>query len=798
MNTAGTLVGSTYTTIPTIGCGVAATNDVWYSFVAQSTNPIISLSSAPPNPRVQLFSGTCGALAPVSCGNTSGVLASSGLTIGVTYYVRVYTDPNDAGTFNICVTDPPPSNDLCSGAITLTSSGTCVNTSGTLLHATYTAIPTIGCGVASRNDVWYRFVAQTTNPTITLSSTPANPRLQLFSGTCAALTSIACGNNSITATGLTIGNTYFIRVYTDPNVSGTFDICVTDPPPANDLCSGAISIISGTSCVNTAGTLTGATYTTIPTIGCGVASRNDVWYSFVAVTPNPTITLSSAPANSRVQLFSGSCAALAPLSCGNGSLVASGLTVGTTYFVRIYADPDVTGTFNICITDPLPTNNLCGSVITLTSNTTCINTAGNMYNSTVSTTTISGPNCATGVIRDVWYRFVAQSTNPTITLSSLGVNFTNAGMQLLSNDCGGTFTTYFCGTTSIAADFLVPGTTYYIRVYTTSAAVPASLVGWNFNICVTDPVPPVPPNDECANAINLLISASCSNVPGTVTGSTASPLGTFGCSGTVAYDVWYKFTAVSASSTIDLTSAGSNFNTPRMQLFSGNCGTLTSLTCSSSGSITQATVAGTTYYVRVYSATGPAPNGNADFNICVAASGALVRFGNSYVNVTRKTTGGVVQTGDVLEIRMTINHTSGIMTNLRYVDNLPTHTAIANTAPHDSIKIITNEGLRYKKYTLASGDDAGTFLASPPAGQYNIRLNLGFGSTVPGTPANNTSTEFTSATGSMNAASHRPRGGGGMLFAVAYRVVVTGVAGDTIQLNPGQFIYRNGGGDITL
>ena len=319
VNTGGTLAGATYNTISPIGCGTADRNDVWYSFVAQSTNPTITLSSAPANVRLQLFSGTCAGLTSVSCGN--GSIVAAGLTIGNTYFVRVYTDPNSpaiasALTFNICITDPVPANDLCAGAIALTSNPTCVNTRGTLAGSTYTVIPTLLCGIGNRNDVWYRFVALSTNPTITMTTSMANPRLQLFSGACGAIASVACGNGSITASGLTIGNTYLVRVYTDPNVYGYFDICITDPAPANDDCSGAISLTSGLACVNTLGSLGGATYTNIPSIGCGVANLNDVWYSFVAQTTNPTITISSAPANARLQLFSGSCGSLTSVACG--------------------------------------------------------------------------------------------------------------------------------------------------------------------------------------------------------------------------------------------------------------------------------------------------------------------------------------------------------------------------------------------------------------------------------------------------------------------------------------------------
>jgi hypothetical protein len=700
--------------------------------------------------------------------------------------------------------NPLPFNDVCGNATLLTSGATCVNTLGTLTGSTYTAIPTLGCGTGSRNDVWYRFVALSTNPTITLSSTPANPRLQLFSGTCASLTSLACGTNSITAAGLTVGNTYYIRVYTDPNATGTFNICVTDPAPANDLCSGAINLNSGPSCVNTFGSLGGATYTNIPTLGCGTAG-NDVWYSFTANTANPTITVSSAPANVQLQLFSGSCGALVSEACGTTSIAATGLSVGTTYYVRVYTDPDQPGTFNICITDPSPTNNLCSAPVVLSSSTTCTETGANMYSSTVSATTISAPDCSGGAATyDVWFRFTAQTTNPTITLSDIGSGFSPvARMQLLSNNCGGTFTSLFCGTTSIAANFLTPGTIYLIRVYGTGA-VPGTTNGFGFNICITDPAATPPSNDECSGAINLPVFNSCSNNPGDMAGATVSsvPLGG-SCTGPNAYDVWYRFVAANANATVTISSLGANFTNSGIEILSGNCGALTSIACNTGTTVSAAGLTtGNTYFVRVYSRTAPPPNGNARFNICMTTTGLPVRFGNSYVNVSKKTNGGVVEPGDTLEIRMTVNHTSGTMYNLRYIDNVPSKTAML-TGAADRIRVITNEGLIYKQYTLAGGDDGATYKASPGAGEYNIRMNLAFGASATGTPANNTATEFVSATGQMAAGTDRPRGGGGLLFATAYRVVVTGAIGDTISLFPGQFIYKNGGAlnagaDVTL
>ena len=586
----------------------------------------------------------------------------------------------------------------------------------------------------------------------------------------------------------------------------------------NDNCNAATLLTQSATCSNIAGTLLYAASTAGVPGSCGNASSADVWYQFVATTSFPVITLSSVGANfstagPRIQLLSGSCGSWTSLACASATSMntytaigGTGLTIGNTYYVRIATNTNTgiltSGTygFNICITEP---NDLCTNAITLTSNTSCSNITGNMYGSTLTAPTITAPDCATGVTNDVWYRFVAQTTNPTITLSNIGANFApNVGMQLLSNNCGGTFTSYFCGTTSIAANYLTPGTTYFVRVYSTSGSAPVSSAGWEFDICITDPTTQPPSNDDCSGAINLPVFNSCSTNPGNMAGSTPSavPLGG-ACTGPNAYDVWYRFVAANTTATVTISSLGANFTNSGIEILSGSCGSLASIACATGLTVNAAGLTtGNTYFVRVYSRTAPPPNGNSRFNICVTTTGLPVRFGNSYVNISKRTTGGVVEPGDTLEIRMTINHTSGTFYNLRYVDNVPTNTAML-TGATDRIRVITNEGLFYKQYTLAAGDDAATYIASPPASQYNIRMNLAFGASLPGTPANNTATEFLSADGQMVAGSDRPRGGGGMLFATAFRVVVTGNVGDTVTLNAGQFIYRtalDGGTEVTL
>ena len=127
------------------------------------------------------------------------------------------------------VTSKAQTNDVCS-APQLGSAVTCNITTGNLpASATYTAIPS-ACGSSNR-DVWYRFTAYFTSHTVQLGSLTQG-RIQVYGGTCTSLTSIACGNTSVSLTGLTVGATYFIRIYSNNNSTGNFDICVRHTAPA--------------------------------------------------------------------------------------------------------------------------------------------------------------------------------------------------------------------------------------------------------------------------------------------------------------------------------------------------------------------------------------------------------------------------------------------------------------------------------------------------------------------------------------------------------------------------------------
>jgi glucose/arabinose dehydrogenase len=274
--TSGDLYQSTNSGISST-CGT--TYDVWYSFTTPSGCNSVDIDVSPitaggnnltaANTFVQGFSASGCSLTPKGvCTAMGTTLSLTGLTPLTTYYVRVFvtTNPNSQSgkwDFDICATyTPPPANDDCSGAVTLTSATSCSNTSGTLINTTATSGLPGGCESAGTHyDVWYKFVASNTNHTIAISNQESNfttPEIQLYNGTCGSLTSVQCGTTSISSTVLTIGNTYYVRVSnigSSPASNGGFNICVTHPAPPVIVTAGRMKEVYKQTILSDAGVL---------------------------------------------------------------------------------------------------------------------------------------------------------------------------------------------------------------------------------------------------------------------------------------------------------------------------------------------------------------------------------------------------------------------------------------------------------------------------------------------------------------------------------------------------------------
>ncbi len=191
----------------------------------------------------------------------------------------------------------------------------------------------------------------------------------------------------------------------------------------------------------------------------------------------------------------------------------------------------------------------------------------------------------------------------------------------------------------------------------------------------------------------------------------------------------------------------------------------------------------------------------------------ILGAGNSYVNVSKRNTGGVVQTGDTLEIRTTYffagsynSANSNTLFRIRYYDSVPLKTTMLSGIG-DSLRLITNEGVTFRKYTRATLDDPASYIAIAPIGQYQIRINIGQHNLVPpGIPAVATAGLITNTTGAgdarigSGATRYKPQLFSGLLITTAFRVRVTGAAGDTVVLAAGKLVYRktSGGADTII
>ncbi len=719
-----------------------------------------------------------------------------------------------------------PSNDNCNNAINRTSSTSCNNTQYRLRNATQSmGAGGFGCAPAGNYyDVWFSFTAVSTSHTATISNLQSNftnPRIQLIGGTCGAPVSIACGTTTVTSSALTIGSTYYIRVSNfGASISSQdrFDLCVTHlpPPPANDNCSGATVLTSNPTptCNNIAGNLQYAT-NSAPTGACGGATPTttfDVWYSFVASSTTHAVTVSNlgsglTAANTFMQLLSSSTnncvGVLTSLTCQavsttGGRITNTALTIGNTYYVRVYVitSPTTTNrTFDICLQNP-PVNDLCANATTITPGATCLNTAGTLDLATPTVVGAASGCLVVGTYYDVWYRFTASAVTQTITLSGIGSGITQPRIQIFAT-CASATPIGCASATTLTQAGLVIGTIYFVRIANFGAAASGTGGVGNFSICITNTATP-PGNDNCSTAIVLISGSTCSNTSGTLVNATASaPVVSGSCGNALAPDVWFSFVAQSNYPIINLSSIGVNLQTNgRVQLLTGTtCGSLVPVGACHNIPTAATTVLnslnnpggvgltiGQIYYVRITHNTliAPVGGGGYTFNICIVDPTPLaitvIDYAKSYVNITDGTVGGTINPGDVLEIRATfVVRGAGVnVDSLAYYDTL--RSGIGLTLNPGTIATRTNEGKIYQSFTDNAADaDAGW--TAPVGPDASIQINLG-------------PTATRTSRGTLNGNS-LPTFYSNCIVMATYRVTVTGGYGTKINYGGGAFVYRN-------
>lgn len=372
---------STCGTIPAPGCGGYGGSDVWFSILVPASGSLIiesQTNGGMTDGAMALYSGTaCGALTLIECDDNDGPgnmpeLTINGLTPGTTVYLRFWEDGNNNnGSFNVCVSDPcpgggPVNNDCSTASVLPVYTSACTGTLGTVACAGPSADANSCGATADDDDVWYRFTASATSVNISITSVSGSTTdlyHSLYTGTCGSLgNALLCSDpNSSTPTGLTIGQNYYIRVYTATATGGqstTFQICVTEMSPCgnptnNDFCSDPAILnfdASSTFSSTTSNSYTADTPGNLNAEFCGTIQNNS-WYSFVATAASHSFNFSSVSGCAggiQAEVYAitynatGCCTnfnsvsnCFSPGSSATGTVTATGLTVGNTYVLMV-------------------------------------------------------------------------------------------------------------------------------------------------------------------------------------------------------------------------------------------------------------------------------------------------------------------------------------------------------------------------------------------------------------------------------------------------------------------------------
>ena len=349
----------------------------------------------------------------VAIGTGSGTFTGNitGLSPGTTYYIRAYATNNigtgysSASTFSaLAVTPLLTTLDATSVTASSVSSGGNVTTDG-------------GSDVKARGVCWSTHL----NPTISDSIT---------------INGLGLGTYSSSITGLSPGVTYYIRAYAINLIGTAYGNQVTITTAAT------IPTISTTSVMAFTATTASSGGMILSDGGAAITARGVCW----SLSQNPTVADSKTSDGTGASSFSSS---------------ISGLTPGSTYFIRAYATNNMgTAYGNQIITTTTAILPVLSTTAVSTITSTSATSGGNISNNGGSIVTTRGICWST-------------SQNPTIG-DSKNPNGTGSGS--------------FSGTLT----GLTPGATYYIRAYATN--IIGTAYGNQVNTTTTAVVPTVSTN----------------------------------------------------------------------------------------------------------------------------------------------------------------------------------------------------------------------------------------------------------------------------------------------------------------
>lgn len=506
--------------------------DVWYRFTATDTACLITTDGEIAGQvLIEVLTGGCNTLTSIYCSPntfqpanmTERTARISGLLPGNNYYVRCYTAPSESGLFTIDI-NSLPANDTCSAAVTLIpQQGLAYQVlADNGIRQASTSKPACSTAVVT-NDIWYKFTATQNSMAIisNLENSGTVLGLQVYSGTCGALTSLDCiqqgtaKHKAQTFTNLVPGQTYFIRQY--GNVYNNKLTIIEQP--LNDEMAGAIKLSPAPANVQTLPSyyLHGASKQFGKICSSGnYTIHHDVWFYFIAEAASHSISTSASNSfweeqlpgyTYRIETFRGFAADSTSLvakamMCGAGSLALNGLTAGDTVYVRI-ANTSAAGNTSIFNIKIGSTQNIDEPGDALVLNET--DNYQYLLNTTGATQSLPASGCVIADFPDddIWLKFTASATAKRIIA---GFETRDISLQLFSGTPGNLTSILCSNNIMVLPAGLSNGAVYFVRAYSKANALSAS-----FNIGLFGEDDPLA-NGCVAGAVlgpNLVLNPRC-------------------------------------------------------------------------------------------------------------------------------------------------------------------------------------------------------------------------------------------------------------------------------------------------
>ncbi len=616
-------------------CGSATVGraDFWYVYTAPGAGVLTMTETSSQDIAWGVYND-CNSAA-VSCLGTD-TAQTVALSMGQTVYIQVAAatattniTTNPSLTFDFIVA---PANDECSAAEVIPS----FPFPTVVANLSATDGGDIGGGCDIFGDVWYTWTATATGSVRANEAGTQTAEWGFYEGSdCNNLSLIRCTtSNTEQHIDVFSGTTYWFRV--GASLSTTTRTTPLDlsfefftPPPANDNCSAAETIMSmpfSAQIDNQAATGAGDV--------AGCTNFSDVWYMWTATDDGTMLLNETDGQDAHWSVYEGSdCNSLFNILCTTSDTSQSvPVFQGNVYTIRVGTGSATATTRDI----PLNfTISFQGAIL----NDTCA-TARNITNELPFSRLLANADASSDgdiagcdVNNDVWYTYTA-SANGVLTFTETGSQGAEWGAYE-GTDCNN-LVNLLCTTTELNQSIPVTmGQTYKLRIGydgigTGSASTSTAL---NFTIDFFA----APTNDECSGAIVLdIIFGGIETIDARGAANDAD----IDCNGTAVEataGVWYTFTT--GLDPLILNINESSTATAATQFYTGSCGGLNTVpgSCSTTQNRFQALEANTTYYMilATSSATRPTvPFSFAYFSAVAPAndqcSGATVLDPNSF------------------------------------------------------------------------------------------------------------------------------------------------------------------------